>query len=65
MGSLWCLLAHAGFRNPSVLTEEFRKVGVPQVGLNETRDIIAHFTGVKDAGDVIDFAVRTQTLLNV
>ena len=38
---------------------------MPQVGLNETRDIIGHFTGTKDAGDMIDFAVRTQTLLNV
>jgi hypothetical protein len=39
-------------------------VGVPQVGLNEKREIVSYFTGIKNESELIDIQKRTDTLIN-
>jgi hypothetical protein len=64
LGSLWCLLSSLNLKNSGEILQRFDQVGVPQVGLNEKREIVSYFTGIKNNSELIDIQKRTDTLIN-
>ena len=45
IGSLWCLLAHLNIKSMSEMMTKFQSFAVPQIGINERREIVQYFTG--------------------
>ena len=41
-------MAHVGLKTASTMREVYDQVGVPMVGFAEAKEIVAHFTGIKD-----------------